>query len=87
MADIRRDEEPLRVGVHEHRLETVGRRAPDREPPVAVMVGQHHHERALTADEERRRAVAEPLLDLGQPKADAAEPLEGCLAPSGQREV
>ena len=58
----------------------VRRRAPDREAAVAVVVGEHHHERPLAANEERRCAVAQPLLDLGQAEADAAQPLEDALA-------
>ena len=76
MADVRRDEEPVGVGIDEHRLEAVRGRAPDREPPVAVVVAQHHRKRPLAADEERRRAVAQALAHLGQPETDLPDPHE-----------
>src|SRR5437588_4993595 len=41
VADVRRDEEPLRVGLDEHALHPVGSGAPDREAPVAVVVREH----------------------------------------------
>ena len=74
VADVRRDEEPLRVEVDERRLDARRGRAPDREAPVAVVVRQHHQERALAADEERRRAVAESLARLGKRETDFADP-------------
>lgn len=74
--DVRRDEEPLGIGLHEHSLHAGGGGAPDREAPVAVVVGQHHQECALAANEERRRAVTEPLARLGQPEAELAQPCE-----------
>jgi hypothetical protein len=71
MTDVRRHEESFRIRLDEHRLHAVGRRAPDRESAVAVMVRQDHDEGPLVADEERRGAVAEPLAALGEPKADS----------------
>ena len=58
----------------------VRRRAPDREAPVAVVIRQHHHERALLPDEEGRRAVREPLARLGQRERDLAQPREDPLS-------
>src|SRR6266511_2441023 len=46
MADVRRDEEALPVRVDQHLLHSAGRRAPDREPAVAVVIRQHETELA-----------------------------------------
>jgi len=61
VSDIRRHEKPFRVGFDERLLHSVGGGAPNGEATVTVMVAQHHQERALSPDEERRRSVAEPL--------------------------
>ena len=53
MTHVRRHEEPLRIGLDEHRLHSRRRGAPEREPTVTVMVRQHHDERTLAANEER----------------------------------
>jgi len=53
-----------------------GRAAPEREPSVAVVVVVEHHERLLALGEERRRAVARPLLDVGQTRTDRAHPAQ-----------
>ena len=76
MADIRRHEEPFRIGLDEHRLHARRRGAPDGEAAVAVVVGQHHQEGAFLADEERRRAVAQTLAGLGQREADLTDPVQ-----------
>src|SRR2546430_11080430 len=70
--DVRRDIEPLRIGFDEHRLHPVRRSADEREAAVAVVAVPDGRERALVADEERRRAVREPLARLGQAEADLA---------------
>ena len=80
MTDVRRPEEPLRIGVDEHFLHPWCGCTPDREAPVAVMVGQDHQKRPLAADEEGRRTVTEALAGLGQPEADLADALESPLA-------
>src|SRR5207253_6271320 len=73
VADVRRYEEPLAVGLDQHRLHSLGSGAPDREPPVPVVVRQDHDERALAADEEGGRAVARALARLRQFEAQPAK--------------
>ena len=66
VADVRRTEEPVGLGLHEERLHARRRRTPEvRELVVVMTVDVCHHERRLVADEERRRAVARPLRRLG----------------------
>src|SRR5215217_462980 len=79
MTDVRRDEVELRLRLDEPALEPVRRRAPEREAAVAVVVVEVHHERALAADEERGRAVAQPLLRLGEREAVLADPGQRAL--------
>src|SRR6266542_1796296 len=74
MPDVRRDEETLRVHIDKRGLHSGSGGAPDREPAVAVEVGEDHHERLLLADEERRRAVTQPLARLGELERDGAQP-------------
>ena len=88
---VGRDEEALRVGVCEQRLDPVAGGTPEREATVAVVVGDDGDERALAANEEGRRPVAWALLDLRQSEADPAQPRENAggsllllsAAPSG----
>src|SRR4051794_29512279 len=70
--DVRRDVEALRIGLDEHRLHPVRRSADERVSPVTVVVVPDGRERTLVADEERGRAVREPLARLGQAEADLA---------------
>ena len=51
-ADVRRHEEAVRFLINDLRLHTGGSRAPQREPAVAVVIVEIHHERLL--HEERR---------------------------------
>src|SRR5260221_5826377 len=76
MPDIRRDEEPCGVGIDEQLLVAGRRRAPDREPTVAVMVVEQHEEAFLLANEERGRAVARTLARLRKPQANARQPFQ-----------
>jgi hypothetical protein len=80
VAHVRRDEEALWVGLDEHRLHPGRGRTPDREAAVAVVVGEHHQERFLATHEEGRRAVAQTLAYLRQPKADLPDPAQHALA-------
>ena len=73
VADVRRHEEPLRIRLHEHLLHPVGSSAPDRKASVAMVICQHHQERALRPHEEGRRSVAESLARLGKREADLAK--------------
>ena len=84
---VGRDEEPLRVGVREQQLNAGGGRTPEREATVVVVVRDDGDEGALAADEEGRRTVAWPLLDLRQLQADPPQPLEdaGALPAPAQR--
>src|SRR5262249_53514328 len=74
MPDVRGDEELVRIGIDEHPLHSLGRSAPDRKAPVAVMVVHDHQERLLLPDEERRRAMTEALARVRQGETDLAEP-------------
>jgi hypothetical protein len=74
VADVRRHEEALRIGLDERALKPGGSGAPEREAAVAVVVREHHDERALAAHEEGRRAVARSLARLRQREADAPDP-------------
>ena len=80
MADIRRPEEPIRVRLDQHPLDTIAGRAPDGEAAVAVMIGEDHDEAALVLDEERGRAVAQALTRLGQAETDLPDRSEHTLA-------
>ncbi len=62
--------------VDEHRLHPGRGGGPDGQAPVAVVVVVERHERPLVADEEGRRAVAQPLARLGQGEAQPADLLE-----------
>ena len=73
MTDVRRPEEALRIGLDEHLLGSLFGRGPDREPAVAVVVVEHHQERALVSDEEGRMAVAQPFTRLGEREAELAD--------------
>jgi D-amino-acid oxidase len=75
VADVRRPEEPVRVGPDQFLLRPWRRRAPQvREVLGMVPVGPQRHERALAPDEPGRRAVAGPFGHLGQCQADRAHP-------------
>src|SRR6202008_1487120 len=60
-----------------------GRGTPDREAPVAVVVGQHHHEGALLPHEEGRRTVAQAFARLGQRETEPPDPLQDAFAICG----
>src|SRR6266699_2722426 len=79
MPDVRRNEELLGIGARQQLLNTLRCRAPDRKPPVAVVVRQDHQKRPLPSNEEGGRTVAEPLARLGQRETDSADPLEDVL--------
>ena len=80
MPDIRRPEEPRRVGGDQELLVARRRGAPDPEDAVAVVVVENHEEALLLPHEEARRAVARALARLGQREAEAPDPLE-CRPP------
>src|SRR3989449_10371468 len=65
MADVGWDEVAVGLRCNQHPLDLRRRRAPDREPAVAVVVVVVCDEGPLAADEERRRPVARPLASLG----------------------
>ena len=71
--DIRRHEETFLIGLDEHLLHSVRGSAPNGEATVAVVICQHHQERALFPHEERRRPVAEPLARLRKRETDRAQ--------------
>jgi hypothetical protein len=71
MADVWRDEEPIRSAGDERILDAVGRRAPETEPIVVVMVGIRYED-ALVIDEPGRLAVAQALGRARQGEAKAA---------------
>src|SRR5438093_9810523 len=73
MSDVWRHEELLGPRRRERALHAWRRRAPQREPAVAVEVVQKRREGALLADEERRRAVTQPLGRLRQRETDPAD--------------
>ena len=73
MTDVGRHEVALRVGADQHPLHALLGGAPDREPPVAVMIVQHHRKGTLALVEERRRAVAQPLARVGQRETDLTD--------------
>jgi hypothetical protein len=81
--DVGRHEELLGIRLRQQLLHAVRRRAPDREAPVPVVVRQHHQEGPLLPDEERRRAVAEPLARLRQRQADSADAFENFVSHQG----
>src|SRR5215207_9438 len=78
MPDVRGAEVVPGVAVDERLLHPFGRRAPQRQPPVAVVVVEIHHEALLLADEERRLAVAEALARLGKREAQLADAVKRC---------
>ena len=45
-------------------LDTVGRRTPDRQPAILVMIIEEHHEASFVPDEEGRATMADPLGGL-----------------------
>src|SRR3954452_11254294 len=77
MTHVRRPEVMLRRRAHERLLHPLRRRAPQRHVTGPVVVVHVHHERLLVADEERRPTVARPLVRLGEPQAQLADPVDG----------
>ncbi len=76
-ADVRRAEEPVRLGFDQRLLRAGRRRAPEvREVVAVVAVVPQLHEHLLVADEPRRRAVARPLGHLGERETDRAHPVD-----------
>jgi hypothetical protein len=70
VADVGRAEVVLGLGAHQRLLHALGRGAPQRQAPVAVMVVEEHHECLAPAHEEGRLAVREALGHFGEPEAD-----------------
>ena len=64
MPDVRRTEEAIGLDLDHLHLDTVGRRAPDRQPAILVMIIEEHHEASFVCNEERRATVADPLRCL-----------------------
>jgi len=79
MADVRRDVEPLWIGLYERRLHSRGRGADKREAPVTVVVIPDRRERALAPDEEGGRAVRRPLARLRKVETFLANGAEDLL--------
>src|SRR5229473_5114950 len=73
-ADVRRTEEPPRIGLNQHLLGAFRRRQPHTQTIIVVMVGSRHE--LLAADEPRRLAVAELFGDSGQRQADLPQALD-----------
>ena len=72
MTDVRRPEEAFRIRLYEILLDTVRSGAPNRQPAVAMVIVEKHHETLLVPDEERGPAVAQTLRRLGQGQTDCA---------------
>ena len=64
MPYVGRPEEAIGLRLDHLLLDTVGRRAPDRQPAILVMIIEEHHEASFARDEEGRAAVADPLRGL-----------------------
>jgi hypothetical protein len=87
MPDVWRPEEALRIGIHQHLLRAIGRRQPDAQTIVVVMIGSVSE---LPATHEPGRfAVTELLGHAGQRETELSQsrdlvwvgrPLRGCDA-------
>ena len=60
MPYVGRPEEAIGLRLDHLLLDTVGRRAPDRQPAILVVIIEEHHEASFAPDEEGWAAVAEP---------------------------
>lgn len=72
MADVRRPEEAFWLRLNHLGLDSMGSGAPDRKPPVVVMVIEKHHEAFLVADKECRPTVTQTFRCLWQRQAHRA---------------
>src|SRR5215203_638787 len=72
MADVRRAEEAFWLRLNHLGLDSIGSGAPDREPPVVVMVVEKHHEAFLVTDKECRPTVTRMFRRLRQRQAHRA---------------
>jgi hypothetical protein len=70
--DVRWNEKPPPVSMHQRVLRPRWCVAPERQPPVIVMVVHEHDERPFAAPKERRGAVAQTLFSLWKAEAKAA---------------
>ena len=73
-SDVRRTEEPLRIGLNQHLLGAFRCRQPRAQTVVVVVVGGGHE--LLAADEPRRLAVAELFGDTGPRQTDLPKALD-----------
>jgi hypothetical protein len=64
MPYVGRPEEAIGLRLDHLLLDTVWRRAPDRQPAILVMIIEEHYEASFARDEERRSAVTDPLGGL-----------------------
>src|SRR5829696_10432794 len=64
MPYVGRPEEAIGLRLDHLLLDTVGRRTPECQPAILVMIIEEHHEASFAPDEERRAAVAHPLRGL-----------------------
>jgi hypothetical protein len=76
LADVRRNEEPVRIRLDEQRLRVVPREEPERDAAIAVMVVREHGEHAPLADPVGGCAPGDLLDGLGKRETDAAHACE-----------